>query len=142
MIARRAPLRRSSLKKVPRGQKPKTLAPRAHIHQRQAIRRRRKRNPIDEPFRVFILALPCAVYEFQLFAYSSPCEGAVQPHHAGVRGLRQKAPERTIIPLCSAHHDRRMPHSVHTLGKGFWTFHGLDKGELIADYNRRFEGQA
>lgn len=136
MITRRAPLRRSSLKKAPRVQKDQGLAPRARIRQRQPIRRRRKRTPVDEPFRAFVLALPCAAFGL---LDSSPCQGAVQPHHAGVRGLRQKAPERTIIPLCSAHHDRRMPHSAHTLGKGFWEFHGLEKDELIADYNRRFE---
>ncbi len=33
-----------------------------------------------------------------------PCEGRIHAHHAGVRGLGQKAPDNTCIPLCEKHH--------------------------------------
>lgn len=32
------------------------------------------------------------------------CSGPIEAHHAGVRGLSQKAPDDTCIPLCSHHH--------------------------------------
>lgn len=32
------------------------------------------------------------------------CEGPIHAHHAGVRGLGQKAVDSTCIPLCARHH--------------------------------------
>jgi len=34
----------------------------------------------------------------------SQCGGRVEAHHAGARGLGQRAHDRTAIPLCSWHH--------------------------------------
>ncbi len=34
----------------------------------------------------------------------SPCLGAVEAHHAGRRGLGQRAHDHTAIPLCHGHH--------------------------------------
>jgi hypothetical protein len=32
------------------------------------------------------------------------CQGGIQAHHAGDRGLGQRAHDRTAIPLCLLHH--------------------------------------
>lgn len=97
----------------------------------------------DKPYKAWIKTLPCAVFEARLIATGLldilPCQGDVQPHHAGIRGMSQTAHDRTLVPLCSAHHDRRMPHSVHALGVCFWAFHGLDKEKVLADLNARYE---
>lgn len=54
----------------------------------------------------------------ELWSASMPpgrCSGPIEAHHAGVRGLGQKAPDDTVIPLCSGHHrhltDRSGPFS-------------------------------
>lgn len=74
--------------------------------------------------------------------WSSPCPaffaGHVEAHHAGVRGLGQKAGDDTCIPLCSFHHgaltDRRVP------------FRGWPRGAvktwelaMVAEYRRRYD---
>lgn len=43
---------------------------------------------------------------YQLWSGPLPddCSGIIEAHHAGVRGLGQKAPDSTCLPLCSAHH--------------------------------------
>lgn len=35
---------------------------------------------------------------------AGPCTGVTEADHAGERGLGQKAPDDTCIPLCSGHH--------------------------------------
>lgn len=63
----------------------------------------------------------------------------VHAHHAGPRGMSQKADDRTAIPLCAAHHDRGSPISVHALGRKFWEKHDLDKDDLIRRLNELYE---
>jgi len=58
--------------------------------------------------------------------------------HVGARGLGQRCSDREAIALCQKHH-RTGKHSQHTLGKNFWSHHGLDKDAIVADLNRRFE---
>lgn len=59
---------------------------------------------------------PCAVARMH---GSEECWGMVEAHHAGPRGLGQKAHDDTCIPLCSRHHrcwhDLRWPFS--TMGR-------------------------
>ena len=43
--------------------------------------------------------------------------GRTYAHHAGQRGLSQRASDSTAIPLCWRHHDRGSSLSIHTLGK-------------------------
>jgi hypothetical protein len=38
---------------------------------------------------------------------ATPCQGRLDPDHAGRRGYGQKAPDRTCIPLCRRHHRER-----------------------------------
>lgn len=46
------------------------------------------------------------------------CSGVVEAHHAGPRGLGQRAHDETCIPLCTKHHrawhDHRWPFSTTT----------------------------
>jgi hypothetical protein len=39
--------------------------------------------------------------------YDDPCEGPIEADHAGDRGLGQKAPDNTCVPLCMKHHRAR-----------------------------------
>jgi len=67
--------------------------------------------------------------------------GTTYAHHAGPRGIRQKASDRTAIPLCWRHHDRNSSASVHSLGKRFWVTYGLERGNVIEELNARFDGE-
>lgn len=58
--------------------------------------------------------------------------------HIGERGLSQKCPDREAIPLCVEHH-REERQSAHVMGKRFWSFHGLDKKELIERFNKQYQ---
>ena len=63
----------------------------------------------------------------------------IEAHHAGARGMSQKADDRTAVPLCKRHHDRGSRESVHALGRGFWAAHGLDKDSLIRELNKAYD---
>ena len=120
MIARRTPLVRTALKRKPRRYvvPPEVLA-----------------------YWDWIREQPCAVclqnwdLEFGIMNYDP--DGKIEAAHVGIRGLAQKCDPWEVIPLCKMHHDRGMPHSHHTLGKKFWSFHNLDRYEVI----RRFREQ-
>ncbi len=62
----------------------------------------------------------------------------VHAHHAGTRGMGQKASDRTAIPLCRVHHTDG-PTAAHVLGKGFWKYHNLDKDDLIRRLNELYD---
>lgn len=49
----------------------------------------------------WVKTLPC------LLAHVGGCEGVVEADHAGDRGVGQKAPDRTCVPLCTRHHWER-----------------------------------
>lgn len=66
-----------------------------------------------------------------------PCSGPIEAHHAGVRGLSQKAPDETAVPLCSGHH-RTGRDSVHVLGRRFWDCHELDMMAEIQKLHKRY----
>lgn len=65
------------------------------------------------------------------------CQRVVEAHHAGERGVGQKAPDDTVIPLCGHHHacltDRRGAFSG-------WPRGAVKQWELamIAVYQRRY----
>lgn len=83
----------------------------------------------DKAYLSWVHEQPCSVY----FCGSK----WIEAHHAGVRGLMQKASDRTAVSLCSWHH-RLGPESVHVLGKRFWAHHGLDRDKIIDELNARF----
>lgn len=89
----------------------------------------------DTPYLSWITTQQCCVCEKQF----SPQFGRTYAHHAGPRGLGQKAPDRTCIPLCWRHHDRNSSTSIHSLGKRFWGVYGLDRNRLILELNQRYE---
>lgn len=91
--------------------------------------------PRDFAFMSWIKSQQCAVCEKN----HTPSFGTVYAHHAGQRGIRQKAEDRTCIPLCWRHHDRNSSTSIHSLGKRFWGVYGLDRNRLILELNQRYE---
>lgn len=92
---------------------------------------RRKDKKRDREFLAFIHTMPCILS-------GSSCSGPITAHHAGERGLMQRADDRTALPACYGHHLTRKD-SLHVLGKSFWSYHSLDKAALIAKYNVVFE---
>lgn len=55
----------------------------------------------DRDFMVWVKGQPCCAAGLE---GGTGCEGEVQAHHAGRRGMSQKAEDRTCIPLCRRHH--------------------------------------
>lgn len=108
MIARRAYLRRSPLKRKPR----RYVVP-----------------PEILAYWDWIRQQPCAVCGVRRF---------IQAAHVGLRGLAQKCNGWEVLPLCRIHHERGLPESHHTLGKRFWLVHRLDRYALISDYKKRY----
>ena len=94
----------------------------------------RKKIGKDAPYLAWLHTLPCAV--------STPAvhrDLAMSTNLARIEAvLSQRCPDREAIPLCAFHH-REGASSHHKLGKLFWTFHGLDKAELIAKYQKKYE---
>lgn len=68
--------------------------------------------------------------------------GVTEAAHVGVRGLGQKCPDKEAMPLGTRHHEHATagggPGSHHTLGKGFWQFHGIDRAEVLAELHRLY----
>ena len=96
-----------------------------------------KQRPRDFAYMSWIRELQCCACEkLRLLNFNR-----VYAHHAGQRGTGQKADDRTCIPLCWRHHDRGSSTSIHTLGKRFWGIYGLDRAELIREYNERYEAE-
>jgi hypothetical protein len=52
----------------------------------------------NEAFVCFVRRQKCRLW------MQDPCEGPTEPHHAGERGLGQRAHDETCIPLCTKHH--------------------------------------
>lgn len=52
----------------------------------------------NRAFVAFVHTLKCRMW------MQDPCEGPLQAHHAGSRGVGQRAPDDTCIPLCRRHH--------------------------------------
>lgn len=84
---RSGPLRRAT--------PPKRTTP---IKRRRSRPRRRPAAP-DPAYLAWVRTLKCS-------APHGPhgCQGKVQAHHAGVRGLGQRADDHTAIPMCTYHH--------------------------------------
>ena len=54
----------------------------------------------DDIYRAYVRTLPCCAPHD-----TAGCSGRSDPHHAGRRGLGQKAHDHTAIPLCRKHHN-------------------------------------
>ena len=122
---------------------------------RSPIKRKpRKKKPGDDPkFLFFVRQLPCVccykeIYEVfrrepaQLLVFvqeqqefgrqESRTEAAHLGRSASRRGLKQRFPDNEAGPLCGEAHHRTGDASIHKLGPGFWSFHGLDR-DLVID---------
>lgn len=91
----------------------------------------------DPQYLSWIRTLPCVVclqWGFRVRGYL----GTIEAAHVGQRGLSQKCPDRETLPLCVVHH-RLGPNAVHVLGRNFWNRWKLDRYELIAGFNRRYD---
>lgn len=86
MLRRAALTRRTPLKR------------RARLRPRRD-RPRRRPTPADPEYLARVRTLRCAAPHGP-----SGCHGAIEAHHAGPRGLGQRADDRTAIPLCRYHH--------------------------------------
>lgn len=114
---KRSPLRRTStLKRSPRRRK------------RGSTKYAKRERDFD--YMGFIKGQPCAVGynhqpaydEFWRGLYVDEHCGTIEAHHAGVRGVGQKAPDDTCIPLCSEHHRK--------LGERCGLFSGWPRGAV------------
>ena len=96
-----------------------------------------KSRPRDFAFLSWIKTQQCCACEkLRLINF-----GTIYAHHAGQRAFGRKADDRTSIPLCWRHHDRGSSTSIHALGKRFWAVYGLDRVQLIAELNARYEAE-
>lgn len=77
---------------------------------------------------------PCVVSR----ARGTKQTGKTEPAHVGLRGSSQKCSDFEAIPLSPEFHRRGYPESHHTLGKGFWSYHGLDRNRLIEEHVMRW----
>lgn len=101
---------------------------------------RAARNRVKEPlvkdleYLQFIRLQPCMCCHILSEKQSSPTEAA---HIGEVRGLRQKAPDSTAVPLCRQHHTQG-PLAHHKLGKFFFPTWRIDREETIRKYQRLY----
>lgn len=146
MIQRRAFLKRSPLKRKP---------PKARTGDDPAYRdwlkkwpcyvclREHFNNPQGFPFHEVIESPSMRLTWLTLLMKRS---GQTQVAHVGQRGLRQKCKDREAMPLCAIHHLHQTagggPESHHTLGKGFWEHHALERNTVIAILNRLYEQES
>jgi hypothetical protein len=73
----------------------------------------------DRTYLAWIRTQPCAVTDCKRYR--------IEAHHAGPRGMSQKADDHSAIPLCFKHHDE-----LHRLGKRtFCDRYDLDIRQLI-----------
>jgi hypothetical protein len=111
---------------------------------RSATRNKTGRDP---DYLAFIRRQPCICCErpdqhtrplfTRLRRYMNVNRLLTEAAHVGMRGMGQKASDREAIPLCSEHH-RTGPDSHHVLGRKFWSRWGLDRNELIANYQEAY----
>jgi len=92
-----------------------------------------KRNPA---YLAWIRSLPCAVC--RIWGLTRHEHGKVEAAHVGARGIGQKCADTETLPLC-VHHHRTGPHSHHYLGRRFWPFWKINRYELIAELNQRYQ---
>jgi hypothetical protein len=99
----------------------------------------RKDPKVDRDYQAFIRKQPCVVC--QIWGLSRRRFGPVECAHVGARALGRKCSDRETLPLCVWHH-RMSPQSYHAGVKEFFKFWKLDRFELIAEYNRRYDEES
>lgn len=99
----------------------------------------------DPAYKAWIASLPCAIcallaglVEKNHGIYFIDQKSKTEVAHVGDRGLSQKCDDSETIPLCMEHH-REGRYSHHKLGKGFFAYWKLDRGELVRTLNEQYE---
>jgi len=84
----------------------------------------------DPAYVAFVLQSPCRMY------MHDPCDppGQRDPHHAGERGLGQRAHDHTVIPLCRKHHS-----AWHDCNGVFRRWTKDDRRRFARKHIRRFQ---
>lgn len=105
----------------------KPLRTRTPLRRTTRLRARSKTNSYrkrerDFEFMGFVKRQPCIVRTMPPSDVHTFCRGRVEADHLGVRGMGQKANDRTCAPLCEGHHRERHDHAG--------TFRPLTKAEL------------
>jgi hypothetical protein len=123
---------------------------RAYIRRSRLVRKPRRYRNIGLKRKWYLDPEYLAVKAFWNFVAGEPCcvcvaRGMVQQSrteiaHVGLRGLRQKCSHWEVLPICTIHHARGFPTSHHSLGKRFWSFHGLDRVESMSVLRERYFG--
>ena len=98
---KRTPLKRSPMKR---------RAPQSKSKKRKSPKRKSKyaRRTRDFDYQLWVKTLPCSIAGLE---GAGPCSSVVEPDHVGQRGIGQKSPDDTCIPLCSIHHLDRHGHT-------------------------------
>lgn len=96
------------------------------------VRYRPRRGPVrDEAYKAWIRTFPCLVCQYW------PTEAA---HTGRDGGMRQKASDRSCVPLCANCHTQG-PRSYHRIGrKRFERRHRLNFRNIIARLNEEYRG--
>lgn len=95
----------------------------------------------DPKYLEWIHTLECIIPECtsrNLHKWADVSGSRIEAAHIGMRGLSQKCPDREAMPICAFHH-REGPQALHRLGKKFWEFWGIDRDDLIAELNKKYD---
>jgi len=116
--------------------------------ERRKLRSAKGTYPARDPkYLAWIRTLPCVCCDppgvlAELFpGRGIPDQYPTEVAHVGDRGLGQKCSDLQTIPLCAYHH-RTGPESHHRLGNRFWSKWGINKEELIANLNQRYQQES
>jgi len=90
----------------------------------------------DAAYLAWLHNFPCVVCVSLNVPQTSPTEAA----HCGPRGLSQKCPDRLALPICRDHH-REGQFCQHALGRFFFQHYDLDRDELFAKFQLRYEAE-
>lgn len=76
-----------------------------------------------------------------LQAMNGPQKFPTEAAHVGERGLSQLCSSDETAPLCSEIHHREGRESIHRKQKSFWTFHQIDREELLAYLKKTYAAE-
>ena len=117
------------------------IARRTTLKRYTRVRRKRSRptrGPERSPeYLAWIRTLPCAV------CHRSPGGVSIEAAHTsalGPRGISQKSPDYSAVPLCTWRH-RAGPDSYHRLGeRSFEERFGIKLTEVVSTFHQAFRG--
>lgn len=110
---KRTPMKRTGMKRsrpMSRSTPKSSAVPPLKSKKRKSPKRKTKyaSRERDIDYMLWVKTLPCLIASLE---GAGPCSSVVEPDHVGVRGIGQKAPDDTCVPLCSTHHLDRHAHT-------------------------------